>query len=294
MIDKLKSMAIFAEVAQIGSFRAAAKAHGVSPSVISRHITLLEDDLGEVLINRSTRKLALTSIGKQFLIHCDDMLAAADKGVRSVKSNVEYGDLSVTLPIALAIPEFGKVIERFRAENPFVNFNFIFEDRYMDINETGVDIALRLGELDDSSLKSKRIATFNRSVLCTPDYLEAIGEIKTPVDLNKCTWIGRQNPTVAPILHSAAGEVHVIPAQPNYFRTNSVEAIKMLVMTNNGVSIFPDVMVSKELAEGSIIRPLSDWQAESLYLHALWSAKKTTGQLVKKFVDYLASELRAF
>jgi len=294
MIDKLKSMAIFSEVAQLGSFRAAAKAHGVSPSVISRHITILEDDLGEVLINRSTRRLALTSIGKQFLIHCDDMLAAADKGIRSVKSNVEHGDLSVTLPIALAIPEFGRVIERFRAENPFVNFNFIFEDRYMDINETGVDIALRLGKLDDSSLKSKRIATFNRSVLCTPKYLEAVGEIKTPIDLNKCTWIGRQNPTVAPVLHSAAGEVYVIPAQANYFRTNSVEAIKMLVMTGNGVSIFPDVMVSKELADGSIIRPLGDWQAEALYLNALWSAKKTTGQLVKKFVDYLATELNEF
>ena len=94
-------MAIFSKVAHLGSFRAAAESEGISPSVISQHVSILEDSLGEVLLSRSTRKLALTSMEEKFLVHCDRMLQSANDGFTSINDNVNQGHLRITLPITL-------------------------------------------------------------------------------------------------------------------------------------------------------------------------------------------------
>lgn len=291
MINQLKSMAIFAQVAHLGSFRAVATSQGVSPSVISRHISMLEENLGEVLLSRSTRKLALTSVGERFLVHCDKMLEAANEGVTSVKENVNQGHLRITLPNTLATPSFGRLIENFRKTNPLVDFSLIFDDDYVDIVEQGVDIALRLGKLEDSSLKSKRVANIHRSMVCTPQYLSGISEMVKPTDLSRCHWIGRRNPSVSPILYSLTGQMYTVPKQPRFIQVNSVEAIRALVLSNNGIGLFPDMLVERELEKGVLVRILPEWRVESLFLYAVWSAHRTTGQLVKKFVDFLVNEL---
>lgn len=291
MIDILKSMAIFSEVAHLGSFRAAANSQNVSPSVISRHISILEEYLGEVLLSRSTRKLALTSIGEQFLIHCDEMLDSAKRGVVSVNENVEQGHLYVTVPITLITTEFGHLIRAFRTENPKVDFSLVFDDDYVDIVGKAVDVALRLGPLNDSNLKAKRIAQVNRSIICTPEYLANVGEITDLADLAQCTWIGRKNPAMLPVVHSPNGERYTLARQPKFLQVNSVQAVKKLVLSHNGVGLFSDMLVEQELANGSAVRLLSDWEVENMTMYAVWPAQKTTGQLVKKFVDFLAREL---
>ena len=291
MIDMLKSMAIFSEVAHLGSFRAAAKSQGVSPSVISRHISNLESSLGEALLSRSTRKLTLTSVGEKFLVHCDRMLQSANEGVVSVKENSGQGHLRITLPIILIASKFGQLLKAFREHNPQVDFSFIFDDDNVDIVETGVDIALRLGPLENSSLKAKRIATIPRSMVCTPEYLASVGGVANLADLNRCSWIGRRNPAILPALYSSNGEMYTIPKQLQFIQVNNVGAIRSFVVSHNGVGLFADVLIEQELAEGTLIRLLPEWQAENMYLYAVWSAQRTTGQLVTKFVEFLSEEL---
>lgn len=291
MMDMLKSMAIFSEVARLGSFRAAAKSQNLSPSVISRHISSLEDSLGEVLLSRSTRKLALTSIGEKFLVHCDRMLESANKGLTSVKENVDRGHLRLTLPITLTTTKFASVINAFRAANPQVDFSFTFDDNNIDIVDEGFDIALRLGPLEDSSLKAKRVATVRRSIFCTPNYLAASAELALLDDLNRCTWIGRKNPAVLPVVYSATNELITIPKQDHFIQVNSVAAVKAFVLAGNGVGLMSDMMFEEELETGKVLRLLPDWRVESMHLYAVWSAQRTTGQLVKKFVDFLSEQL---
>lgn len=291
MIDILKSMALFSEVARLGSFRAAAESYNISPSVISRHISSLEDSLGEVLLSRSTRKLALTSVGQEFLFHCDQMLESANQGLTSVKENVNEGHLRITLPITLITTEFGKLIRIFRDNNPKVDFSLIFDDDYVDIVGQGVDIALRLGPLEDSNLKAKRIATIHRSIVCTPDYLAKVGQVNSLMDLSRCNWIGRKNPAMLPVLYSSINELHTLSKQPKFTQVNNVQAVKTLILSHNGVGLFSDMLVEQELASGEVVRLLPEWRVESMYMYAVWSAHKTTGQLVKKFVDFLAEEL---
>ena len=291
MIDMLKSMAIFAEVVNLGSFRAAAKSQGVSPSVISRHISLLEDRLGEVLLNRSTRKLALTSAGKEFVIHCDQMLQSASDAVTSIKENSDVGQLRITLPMTLVTTKFGHIIHAFRKNNQKVDFSFIFDDNNVDIIKEGFDIALRLGPLNNSTLKSKRITTIKRLIVCTPQYLASVGEIIQLTDINRCNWIGRKNPATLPILSSPNGDIHIIPEQAKFIQVNSVEAVKALVLSHNGLGLFSDMLVEQELLEGKLIRLLPQWQVKEMQLYAVWSAQKTTGRLVKRFVNFLSEEL---
>ena len=291
MIDMLKSMAIFSEVARLGSFRAAAKSQNVSPSVISRHISNLEGNLGEVLLSRSTRKLSLTSVGEEFLCHCDQMIESANRGLISVKENINEGHLRVTLPITLITTEFGELIRIFRNKNPKVDFSLVFDDDYIDIIGDGVDLALRLGPLEDSNLKSKRIAIVNRSIVCTPDYFAKVGKPSSPEDLSRCNWIGRKNPAMIPVMYSPSGEKHTVPEQAKFTRVNNILAIKALVLSQNGIGLFSDMLVEKELANGQLVRLLPEWQVESMHMYAVWSANKTTGLLVKKFVDFLAEEL---
>ena len=290
MIDMLKSMAIFAEVTHLGSFRAAAKAQGVSPSVISRHISNLEESLGEVLLNRSTRKLALTSVGEEFLIHCNRMLESANEGVLSIRSNVNQGHLRVTVPITLVTTKFAQLIKSFRAENPKVDFSFNFDDNNIDIVEDGVDMALRLGPLIDSSLKAKRIGTIHRCIVSTPEYLDSIGGVVSLDDLNRCNWIGRKNPSVVPVLYSSEGEMYTVPKQSQFIKVNNIEAVKAFVLAGNGVGLFSNMLVEQALIDGSLVLVLPEWRVESMSLNAVWSAQRTTGQLVKKFVDFLAQE----
>jgi len=291
MINNLKGMAIFAEVAHLGSFRAAAKSHGVSPSVISQQISRLEDGLGETLLNRSTRKLALTSVGEKFLVHCDEMLKAADLGLTSVMQNANQGSLRVTLPMVLAVPMFGRLIERYRTQNQLIKLSLVFDDDHVDIIKKGIDVALRLGFLADSNLKARRVASIPRVVVCSPDYLNQVGPILSPSDLNQCCWIGRKNPSVCPNLYDSDGEMHTVPKQASFIQVNNVEAISALVLTGNGVGLFPEVLVEEELAEGKVVKLLPGWQVESLDLYAVWSAQRTTGQLVRNFVDFIADEL---
>ena len=291
MIDILKSMAIFAEVAHLGSFRAAANAQGISPSVINRHISNLEDSLGEVLLSRSTRKLALTSVGEEFLVHCNEMLQSANEGLASVKNNSNQGHLRITLPITLVTPSFGQLIKTFRLNNPGVGFSFSFDDKHVDLIEQGVDVALRLGPLVDSNLKAKRVATVHRLIVASPEYLASIGGVSALSDLNRCSWIGRNNPATLPVLYSPDGEMHRVPKQSEFIQVNNIEAVKSFVLSHNGVGLLSDMLVEDELHDGKLIRLLPEWKVESMSLHAVWPSQKTTGQLLKKFVDFLSEQL---
>ena len=145
--------------------------------------------------------------------------------------------------------------------------------------------------MENSSLKAKRIATIPRSMVCTPEYFASVGGITDLADLNRCSWVGRKNPAVLPMLYSSSGEMHTISNQPQFIQVNNVEAIRAFVLSHNGVGLFSDMLIEQELAEGTLIRLLSEWRTENMHLYAVWSAQRTTGQLVMKFVEFLSKEL---
>ncbi|MCG8428477.1 MAG: LysR family transcriptional regulator, partial [Chromatiales bacterium] len=172
MIDDLRAMAIFAELVHQGSFRKTGKVLTLSPSVVSYHITQLEKRLGTALIYRSTRKLSLTHEGEVLYLHAKQMLAAADAGLSQVTANssAPSGKLTITLPSVLTRAPLNRKIAEFCKLHQQVELNILYTDIRQDLIAEGIDLAIRIGDMPDSTLKSKRLGDIKRKLVCSADY----------------------------------------------------------------------------------------------------------------------------
>jgi DNA-binding transcriptional LysR family regulator len=181
MIDDLKAMAIFAETVKRGSFRAAAKALNLSPSVVSYQISQLEKRLGTALIYRSTRKLTKTAEGEILYDHALEMLDQAQLGLNKVSGhNIATGRLTITLPGSLSRDILSRQLVEFSKQNPKIHLQCIYSDERYDLISEGIDIAFRMGSMPDSSFNSKKLADKKRTLACSPDYYAQHPEPKSP------------------------------------------------------------------------------------------------------------------
>ena len=172
MINDLKSMAIFAEVIQQGSFRKAGRALSLSPSVISYHISQLEDKLGSALIYRSTRKLTLSNEGELFYQQVLKMLDAASQGIELLSRNQTEpsGKISLSLPTALSNSALNHRIARFALKYPKVKLDISYSDTRTDIIDKRVDLTIRAGGLENSDFKSVKLDELKRILVCSPEF----------------------------------------------------------------------------------------------------------------------------
>jgi len=172
MLDDLRAMTLFVRTVELGSFRAAAKASNLSPSVVSHHIQQLEKKYGVALLYRSTRKLAQTDEGRRFYERARQMVAAAAGAVDVLTGEAAspYGKLTVSLPAAQVRGAITRKVAEFAELHPYVHLKLVCTDEPVDLFAGGVDVALRAGTLKDSSLKSKRVGSVGR----TPRLLAAL------------------------------------------------------------------------------------------------------------------------
>lgn len=170
MIDELRALAIFAKVVETGSFRSAANALKLSPSVVGHHVSRLEKRLGVALLYRSTRRLSLTHEGEKLFTSTKAMLSAAEKGLDSVAYHASEptGKLNLTVPAMLTRSPLVSDIAAFAKEFPKVALSINFSDIQQDLIREGIDLAIRIGDLKDSALKSKRLFTMKRKLVVAP------------------------------------------------------------------------------------------------------------------------------
>ena len=163
-------MVVFAKTVETGSFRGAARALGLSPSVVSHHVAQLEAGLDVALLYRSTRRLTLTEPGRKFFAAAREMVAAAERGLELVAVNSENpsGHLSVAVPAALLSETLFDDLAGFAAAFPQVALTMHFSDTQVDLIREGIDVAIRAGTLKDSALKSKKLFEFPRQLVASP------------------------------------------------------------------------------------------------------------------------------
>ena len=174
MLDQLRQIAIFAKTVDHGSFRAAARSLRLSPSVLSHHVTQLEQSLGTALIYRSTRKLSLTPDGERLLTAARAMLDAAEAGLQEVSNQRQQpsGMLRVTVPAVLAQSELVDRMANFATGYPNVRLSLDFSDVRRELIGDGFDVAIRMGWLEDSSLKARKLFDVDRRLVAAMCYLE--------------------------------------------------------------------------------------------------------------------------
>jgi len=288
MIDELRSMAIFAETIKQGSFRAAAKALKLSPSVVSYQVSQLEKSVGTALIYRSTRSLSLTSEGDVLYLHVLNMLQAAHQGLNQVNSEKQElrGMLTVTLPSALIKSRINKKIAQFSKLHPYLKLKLFYTDSRQSLIDKGIDLAIRAGSMDDSSLKSKRIGEINRKLVCSYDYWK---EKKNPYsihDLTQWNWIKLEMLPNHRTLVNSEGEKCEISFESN-ISVNSVEAMTQLCINGLGIATPPDYLIEREIKNNLLIELLPNWQVEPIPLYAVWPNNVSQNSNVKRLLAFI-------
>jgi DNA-binding transcriptional LysR family regulator len=292
MIDELRALAIFAKTIELGSFRNAAKELNLSPSVVSHHIAQLEERLGVTLLYRSTRHLSLTQQGSELFAHAKGMLLEAEAGLNAIthQSPEPSGRLIVTLPSFFTSSKLVKDIAAFAQKFPKVELLLIFSDVKQDLIREGIDLAIRIGDLEDSALKAKRLFDMPRKLVVAPSYMEHRKKPHKPQDLIDWDWIGfKMRPHCRTLVHQS-GKTVELEFNPRIV-ADSVEAVSQLAIAGLGLATPPAFLVSSSLKDKELIEPLSSWTIRPLSVFAVWPPNASKSSLTFRLLEFFESKV---
>jgi DNA-binding transcriptional LysR family regulator len=292
MIDDLRSMAVFATVVGEGSFRGAAKRLALSPSVVSHHVSLLEKRLGCALLYRSTRHLSLTDDGRIFHEACARAVEAAEEGLNSVASRkLEVtGRLRVTCPAVLAPGPFVADVLAFADAFPGVALELDFDDERHSMVQEGYDLAIRIGWLENSGLRARKLLTLKRVVCAAPALIARHEAPANPTDLQ--TWPSIQVSMLPNFLDFTGPAEETCRVQlRSRISTNHAQAARQMALAGAGILTALDFMVADDLAAGRLVALLPEWQTASPSAYAVWPANAARGSLALRMVDFLQAQV---
>ncbi|MEP3436621.1 MAG: LysR family transcriptional regulator [Hoeflea sp.] len=288
MIDDLRALAIFAKVAEAGSFSAAGRALRLSTSVVSHHVKVLETRHGVTLLHRSTRALSLTGEGRRLLEAARRMVEAAEEGLDAIAdiSAGPAGALRLTMPAFLTNSPQENAIWRFARRYPNVAITLHGSDEQINLIAEGYDMAIRLGAMPESTLMGRKIGTFERLLVAAPSYLETIEKPVVPQDLARCDFVLLDMLPDKFVLTRGKEEVTVLPEQSRVL-VNSISGARSAVLAGLGLQKLPLSEIREDLATGLLVRVLPDWSMPTLNIHAVWPGSSRRSSLARLLLEYL-------
>jgi DNA-binding transcriptional LysR family regulator len=288
-MDTLESMAIFVRVVERGSFSAVARETGLSQPTISKQISALETRLGGRLFARSTRQLSMTDEGQRYYQQCRAILASVENAEHSFHSGQERiaGSLRVGSSGSFGRVQIASRLRDFLERYPDVSVDLQLTDENVDLVSAGIDVAVRIGELKDSSLIARQIGLTRRRVFAAPSYLERHGVPLTPKDLtdHNCL-VFNQLEHFASWRFEHNGRWNSVQVSGNV-RSNNSEAVRQLVLNGLGVSLSPLWLFRQDLREGRVVAILESYSPASLPIHAVTPPDRRQSARVRAFIDYL-------
>ena len=293
MLNNLKSLGIFAKVAETRSFSKAATALGISAPVVSQQISQLEAQLDVALVYRSTRSLSLTPEGEKLAAHAARMLAAAEDGMEEIEegSKDHAGKLSITAPSFLASAALTDILMDFKATHPKVEFSITYSTRIENLIESGFDLAIRFGELADSNLRARKLLDGHGELYAAPEFLKRHGTAKTGKDIGMYDgkWIKPMHMSENCLYDEMGKEAPVPFKLTGSFETDGAEQLRQLALKGAGVAFLTRIYVQEDLDAGRLVRVLPGWHTEPIGFYAVWPSNVGHRSLVKLFVDFLAA-----
>jgi DNA-binding transcriptional LysR family regulator len=293
-MDRLGAMRVFAAVADAGSLSAAGRRLGMALATVSRQLAALEEHAGARLITRTTRHLALTEPGRHYLESCRRVLEEVEAAERRLAG--EHGEprglLSLTAPVAFGRYHVLPIVREFLRKHPRVDVRMLLLDRSVDLIEEGLDVAVRIGELADSSLVGARVGSV-RTILCAgPGYLTAKGTPATPQDLaaHDCITV----PVIAADNRWTLGSGRRAQRVRVHSRlvANSAEAVIDAAVAGLGIARVLSYQAERSIAAGKLVRVLADFEGEDLPVSILHREARLPQLKVQAFVAFAAERLR--
>lgn len=295
-MNRFSEMETFVRVVETGSFSNAAKQLRVGQPSVSKLVAQLEERLGVRLLLRTTHGMTPTEAGQDFYEHARRALLAAEEAelaARSAATSLK-GRLRISAAVTFARIHVVPYLPSFLAQHPELELEIILDDRNVDLIEGGIDVALRMGVLNDSSLTARKIAQGKRVVLATPSYLAHAGIPKTPQDLasHECIIYDQRGGGAAWMFRRGDEEESVM--LKGRVRINAAEGVRAAVLCGLGLTVASQWMFAPELADETVDTCLSDWQLPGIDLWAVFPSGRKVSSKARAFADFVAARMSTF
>ncbi len=289
-MNRFDDMQTFVRVVEAGSLSAAADRMGIAKSAVSRRLNDLESRLGVQLLRRTTRRLNLTDTGRSFYERCLRILADVEEAETAVSQEhgTLRGRLRVAVPLSFGLLHLGPAITDFMQRHPLVQFDLDFNDRQVDLLAEGIDIAVRIARLEDSTLVARRLWS-SRLLLCaSPDYLQAHGRPQIPTDLAShqgLLYSNASDPALL-VLQDGDGVEYRVRLQER-LRSNNGDFLRQAAVAGQGILHSPSFIAYQSLQRGELVTLLDDYSSSPLHAYAVYPQTRHLSQRVCAFVDFL-------
>lgn len=281
----LNDVSLFIRIVETGSFTSAAESLGIQKSTISRRIAQLEDDLDVRLLQRTTRKIKLTDDGEELFARCQPLIRELDSAKDHLSSSMDdpKGRLRITMPSELGVFMMNEVVSTFLERYPKIQLEVELSTRLIDLIGEGVDLAIRVGDLADSSLVARRVANIKRGLFATPEYLKKFGRPATPEDLKDHNCFG----TLKPNEHWEFDGWDEPVAVTGQLKANSISFIRELIIQNQGIGRLPRIFCRNAVLSGELVEVLPDFQPPPFEVNAIYPSKTHLNPKVRLFIDHM-------
>ncbi len=294
-MDRLSEMEAFVSVVDQGGFTDAARKLGMSKSAVSKHVSALEGRLGARLLNRTTRRVNPTEIGLAYYDRAVAVLsgaAEADEMVNAMQSSPR-GALRISVPVSFGISQVSGLVGEFLAEYPDVSVNMVLDDRFVELVAEGFDVAIRIGRLEDSSLRARKLAESRAYLVASPGYLDRAG---TPAGIEELS-----NHTLLHYSHLSTGNFWRLRTRTGEERhvrvggrltANNGESLRRAAESGLGIALIPAFILGRSIEQGRLAPVLPDVELETLGIYAVYPPGRFVQPKLRAFIDFLAERLK--
>ncbi|MCZ2723721.1 LysR family transcriptional regulator [Marinomonas sp. 15G1-11] len=292
-MDTFSAIPVFVAVVENGSFSKAAEALGTSKSAVSKRISLLENTLGVKLLHRTTRRLSLTEAGEHYFQHAHKAIAAATEGIDAVTQlqGKPKGILKVSTPMSFGRLHLAPLVTDFLNHYPEIKLNIIMDDKKIDLVENGFDVAIRAGDMQDSTLVARRLASCRSVVCASPAYLKRHGTPSSPDELTQHNCIrfaydhyGNE------WVFKKQNQCKKIKVNGNY-QVNNSEALQTAALAGLGIAKIPTFVIGQDLSKKQLIPLFEEYTLPMQTFYAVFPERRHLPAKVRVFLDFIIEKL---
>ena len=287
----LDDILVFVKVAQFESISRAARSLGMPISTVSRRLSVLESKLGVSLLRRTTRRVTLTAQGREYFSQCREPLALLEEAERALTlgQKAPEGMLRVSVPVILGQEPFLDFVSRFLKAQPQIRIDLFITNLFLDLVGENIDVAIRFGELEDSSVVASRIGKSTRYVVATPEYLKGRKLPVEPADLKQhaCVMLNARNNETDWDLSDGSKTARIHVSGP--ISSRDFNSVSTFVYRGHGVGLLPSTYCEEALASGALIRLLPKWASPPIPVFAVYSNRRFMPLRLNVFLEALTA-----
>ncbi|MEM6407640.1 MAG: LysR family transcriptional regulator [Pseudomonadota bacterium] len=294
-MDRLTEMEAFATVVDQGGFTDAARKMGISKSAVSKHVSSLESRLGARLLNRTTRRVSPTEIGLAYYDRARRVLndaGEADALVSSMQS-APSGLLRISVATDFGVNHMSPILGDFLADYPEITVNMVLNNRYVELISEGFDLAIRIGEMEDSSLRARKLTETTKRLIAAPGYFEQYGRPEKIDDLNDHKLLHYSNQSAGNVwkLTAPSGEKRQVRTQ-GWLTVNDGQSLLNACVSGLGIAYLPSFLYAEALSQGLVEEAMPGLPTEAQGIYAVYPPGRYTQPKVRTFIDFLVEAFK--